>query len=146
MVFRNVAIKDIDVTGHIQMGGPAHDAWAWFVAAVARCYQRPESVIRRMLRYSAAKGHDAFLNKLAGDPAYFGRQLVLPRHGAKLSNLPLRRESQQAAALLPLLAKDALETGAPDPLRGLFVASRLPERRRRAKRLPATDRVTALAI
>ncbi|MBR0820609.1 hypothetical protein [Bradyrhizobium liaoningense] len=106
------------------------------------CYQRPESVVRRMARYSTAKGHDAFLSKLSQDPAYFGRQLALPRYGSRLPGLPLRREAQQAAALLPLLAKEAFEPGG-DPYRFRDVsAPAQPKRPRRAWRT-ATDHVTA---
>lgn len=99
-----------------------------------------------MARYCVAKGHDAFLNKLARDPAYFGRQIALPRYGSRLPGLPLRRESEQAAALLPLLAKDALDTGS-DPYRfhGAPLALAHTKRPRRARRRIA-DHVTTLTI
>ncbi len=88
---------------------PERDAWRWFVEAVALCYQRPAIVVRRMARYSATKGQDAFFHRLRSDPAHFGQKIVPPHPGSKSSSLPQRRASQQAAALLPLLAKDAFD-------------------------------------
>lgn len=85
------------------------DIWTWFVAAVRLCYQRPESVVKRMTRYGATKGTDALLDRLAHDPGHFGRRIVFPPYGNKISQLPLRKEALQAAALLPLLARDAFD-------------------------------------
>ncbi len=85
-------------------------SWTWFVRAVSLCYQRPTSVVRRMTRYSSRKGQGAFLQKLANEPDYFGKQLLAARNGRESSAPTYRREAQQAAALLPLLAKDALDS------------------------------------
>lgn len=62
-----------------------------------------------MKRYGAAKGTDALLARLASDPGHFGRRVIFPPYRNKLSHLPPRKEAQQAAALLPLLAKDAFD-------------------------------------
>ena len=83
--------------------------WTWFVRAVSLCYQEPASVVKRMERYSLAKGQNAFLKKLAVEPAFFGKRLLPAVNDREPEALDRRREARQASALLPLLAKDALD-------------------------------------
>jgi hypothetical protein len=99
---------------HILTDGSAQDPWMWFLKAVELCYQRPENAVRRMTRYRSTKGQAALLKKLARHPAYFGRQRMLPPR-APISRL--RRQKHCAIALLPLLAKDALDAGQNDFVR-----------------------------
>jgi hypothetical protein len=83
--------------------------WTWFVRAVSLCYQEPAIVVKRMERFSQTKGQNAFLKKLATEPAFFGKRLSAPLNDREPEALERRREARHASALLPLLAKDALD-------------------------------------
>jgi hypothetical protein len=67
----------------------------WFYQALEICYTRPASVWRRMNSFRDARGHDAFLRKLAKRPEFFG---------SIRKNKFERSRGRGAKALLTLLA------------------------------------------
>lgn len=72
--------------------------------------------MRRMKRYQLANGQCAMLERLADNPAHFGRLVVL-RHGRGGVSLRTRKEVQRAFALLSLLAKRAFDSDTTDNIR-----------------------------
>ena len=84
----------------------------WFLKAVVLCYEQPATALEQMEKFSAQRGQAALLKKLAGQPGYFGRcsfsSRIVPGRSTEL-----QKEARSAAALLPLLAMEAIE--APPP-------------------------------
>ena len=92
---------------------PSPTPLIWFFRAVALCYERPESAIRRVYRFKDSWGEERLVAMLASQPRYFGRYLADDARRRKA--LPKHRlnEIKQAALLLPLLARDAFVVDAP---------------------------------
>lgn len=84
----------------------------WFLKAVVLCYERPGEALERMEKFSVHRGQGALLKKLAGQPGYFGRCSFAARV-VRGSSTASQREARSAAALLPLLAMEAIEARAP---------------------------------
>ena len=84
----------------------------WFLKAVVLCYEQPAVALDRTEKFSAHRGHVALLRKLGTQPGYFGRcsfsSRIVPGRSSEL-----QREAKSAAALLPLLAMDAIKPAPP---------------------------------
>jgi hypothetical protein len=84
----------------------------WFLKAIVLCYEQPGAALEQMEKFSAQRGQAALLKKLAAQPGYFGRcsfsSRIVPGRSSEL-----QRESRSAAALLPLLAMDAIKPAPP---------------------------------
>jgi hypothetical protein len=81
----------------------------WFLKAVVLCYEQPAVALDRMEKFSAHRGHVALLGKLGMQPGYFGRCPFSSRL-VRGQSAELQREARSAAALLPLLAMEALQS------------------------------------
>ncbi len=84
----------------------------WFLKAVVLCYEQPAVALDRMEKFSAHRGHVALLRKLGTQPGYFGRCSFSSRL-VRGQSAEVQREARSAAALLPLLAMEALQPGVP---------------------------------
>jgi len=84
----------------------------WFLKAVVLCYEQPAIALDRMEKFSAHRGHVALLRKLGTQPGYFGRCSFSSRL-VRGQSAELQREARSAAALLPLLAMEALQSRLP---------------------------------
>jgi hypothetical protein len=80
----------------------------WFLKALVLCYEQPAAALEQMEKFSAQRGQPALLKKLAGQPGYFGRCSFAARIVPGRSS-EQQREARSAAALLPLLAMEAIE-------------------------------------
>ncbi|MCP4617307.1 MAG: hypothetical protein GY844_12850 [Bradyrhizobium sp.] len=94
------------------MRAPRLSTSDWFLKAVVLCYEQPGAALEQMEKFSAQRGQAALLNKLAAQPRYFGRcsfsARIIPGRSTEL-----QKEARSAAALLPLLAMEAIK--APPP-------------------------------
>jgi hypothetical protein len=84
----------------------------WFLKAIVLCYEQPGAALEQMEKFSAQRGQAALLKKLAAQPGYFGRcsfsSRIVPGRSSEL-----QREARSAAALLPLLAMEAIKAAPP---------------------------------
>jgi len=84
----------------------------WFLKAIVLCYEQPGAALEQMEKFSAQRGQAALLKKLAAQPGYFGRcsfsSRIVPGRSSEL-----QREARSAAALLPLLAMEAIKVMPP---------------------------------
>ena len=80
----------------------------WFLKAVVLCYEQPAVALDRMEKFSAHRGHVALLRKLGTQPGYFG-QCSFSSRLVRGQSAEVQREARSAAALLPLLAMEALQ-------------------------------------
>jgi hypothetical protein len=101
----------------------------WFLKAIVLCYEQPGAALEQMEKFSAQRGQSALLKKLAAQPGYFGRcsfsSRIVPGRSSEL-----QREARSAAALLPLLAPDAIKPS-PPPHRNRRTARRRTGKGRR---------------
>jgi len=90
------------------MRSPQLSTSDWFLKAIVLCYEQPGAALAQMEKFSAQRGQAALLKKLAAQPGYFGRcsfsSRIVPGRSTEL-----QREARSAAALLPLLAMEAIE-------------------------------------
>src|SRR6201991_606646 len=84
----------------------------WFLKAVVLCYEQPATALEQMEKFSAQRGQAALLKKLGAQPGYFGRCSFSSRIVSGRST-ELQREARSAAALLPLLAMEAIKAAPP---------------------------------
>lgn len=93
------------------MRSPKPSTSDWFLKAIVLCYEQPALALAQMEKFSARRGRAALLKKLAGQPGYFGRcsfsSRIVPGRSSEL-----QKEARSAAALLPLLAMEAIEAPA----------------------------------
>src|SRR5262249_25126249 len=80
----------------------------WFLKAIVLCYEQPAAALEQMEKFSEQRGRAALLKKLAGQPGYFGwcsfSSKIVPGRSSEV-----QRGARSAAALLPLLAMEAIE-------------------------------------
>jgi len=102
----------------------------WFLKAVVLCYEQPAVALDRMEKFSAHRGHVALLRKLGAQPGYFGRCSFSSRL-ERGQSAEVQREARSAAALLPLLAMEALQSRPPAAKSDRRINRRRPGMRRR---------------
>ena len=90
------------------MRSPQLSTSDWFLKAIVLCYEQPGVALEQMEKFSAQRGQAALLKKLAAQPGYFGRCSFSSRIVTGRST-ELQREARSAAALLPLLAMEAIK-------------------------------------
>lgn len=102
----------------------------WFLKAVVLCYEQPAVALDRMEKFSAHRGHIALLRKLGTQPGYFGRCSFSSRL-VRGQSAEVQREARSAAALLPLLAMEALQPRSQTTKSDRRINRRRPGMRRR---------------
>ena len=112
------------------MRSPQLSTSDWFLKAIVLCYEQPGAALTQMEKFSAQRGQAALLKKLAAQPGYFGRcsfsSRIVPGRSTEL-----QREARSAAALLPLLAMEAIKAASPSAQRNRRAARRRAGKGRR---------------